>query len=69
MTGKLIFTEDRVEEHPGSSGIFSGRCLNVISETYAAPHTLHLKCLLVSLFSLTPPPAKKYFAGPDWEVH
>ena len=42
-----------------------GLCPNAIWGTYGAPDNLYLEYLLVSLFSLTPPPVKKHFAGPD----
>ena len=67
MTGKLFFTKDGAGEHAGP--IYFRDFPNAIWETYGVPHTLHLECLLVSLFSLTPPPVKKYFAGPDEKVN
>ena len=46
---------------------------NAIWETYVAPHTLHLECLLVSLFSFVslslPLPVKRDFAGTNYKVH
>ena len=54
MTGKLFFYS-KWDRRTSGTDIFSRFCPNTIWETYVAPHTLHLECLLVPLFSLNPP--------------